>query len=128
MLQIDHRESHDADPFLDDPQLLPYVTATVAEIQFDIGPATYSGDGLGHLKTVFDGIGEIDFIVADHVTDDCVRTREILGREVLLETVPEIFAKKITYRGSRIQPRDIFDMAAARGSVDLSDIEPLAAA
>lgn len=32
MLQIDHRESHDVDLFLDDPQLLPYVEATVAEM------------------------------------------------------------------------------------------------
>ncbi len=113
MLQVDHRESHDVDLFLDDPQLLPYVEATVSEMQFEIGPATCNGDGHGHLKVSFDGIGEIDFIVAGHVTDDFARAREVLGREVLLETVPEIIAKKIRFRGSRIQPRDVFDIAAA---------------
>lgn len=113
MLQLDHRESHDVDLFLDDPQLLPYVEAAVAEMQFEIGPATYNGDGRGHLKIAFDGIGEIDFIVTGHVTDDFARSREILGQEVLLETVPEIIAKKIRFRGSRIQPRDVFDIAAA---------------
>lgn len=45
MLQIDHHESHDVDLFLDDPQLLPYVEAAVAEMPFDIGTPTYNGDG-----------------------------------------------------------------------------------
>ena len=31
----------------------------------------------------------------------------------MLETIPEIIAKKIHYRGSQIKPRDIFDIAAA---------------
>ncbi|WP_036049165.1 nucleotidyl transferase AbiEii/AbiGii toxin family protein [Sedimentitalea nanhaiensis] len=113
MIQIDHRESHDVDLFLDDPQLLPYVEATVAEMQFSIGEATYNGDGSGHLKIAFDGIGEIDFIVTGHVTDTPTIETQIEGRQVSLETVPEIVAKKIRYRGSRIQPRDIFDVAAA---------------
>lgn len=32
---------------------------------------------------------------------------------VLLETIPEIIAKKIYHRGDRIAPRDIFDIAAS---------------
>jgi len=36
----------------------------------------------------------------------------------LLETIPEIIAKKIIFRGANIKPRDIFDIAAA--SVDHS--------
>jgi len=113
MIQIDHRESHDVDLFLDDPQLLPYVEATVAERQFALGEATYNGDGTGHLKIAFKSIGEIDFIVTGHVTDAPTTFQEIEGRQVALETVPEIIAKKVRYRGSRIQPRDIFDIAAA---------------
>ena len=113
MLRLDHRESHDVDLFLDDPQLPPYVEAAVAEMQFEIGSATYNGDGRGHLKIAFDCIGEVDFMVTGHVTDDCARSREVLGQEFLLETVPEIIAKKTRYRGSRIQPRDVFDIAAA---------------
>jgi len=31
---------------------------------------------------------------------------------VLLDTVPEVIAKKIYHRGSGIMPRDIFDIAA----------------
>lgn len=47
MLQIDHRESHDVDLFLDDPQLLPYVEATVAEMQLQIGTLLITVMGAG---------------------------------------------------------------------------------
>lgn len=50
MIQVDHRESHDVDLFLNDPQLLPYLEAIVAELQFLRGEAIYDGDGTGHLK------------------------------------------------------------------------------
>jgi hypothetical protein len=113
MIQIDHRESHDVDLFLDDPQLLPYVEASVAEMQFTLGEATYIGDGSGHLKVAFDGIGEIDFIVTAHMTGNPTHSVELEGRSIELETIPEIIAKKVRFRGSRIQPRDIFDIAAA---------------
>jgi hypothetical protein len=112
MIQIDHRESHDVDLFLDDPQLLPYVEASVAEMQFALGEATYNGDGSGHLKVAFDGIGEIDFIVTAHMTVQPTQNVELEGRTVALETIPEIVAKKVRFRGSRVQPRDIFDIAA----------------
>lgn len=113
MLQINHRESHDVDLFLDDPQLLPYVTASVSELEFDIGTPTYNGDGSGHLKVAFEDIGEIDFIVAGHMTDPFAEPTELLGRTVELETITEIIAKKVRFRGSSIQPRDVFDIAAA---------------
>ncbi|GFO83210.1 MAG: hypothetical protein A49_28370 [Methyloceanibacter sp.] len=113
MLQIDHRESHDVDLFLEDPQLLACLVAAVADMQFDIGTPTYNGDGSGHLKVAFEGIGEIDFIVTSHVTAGHAETQSILGRPVLLETIPEIVAKKIRFRGNMLQPRDVFDIAAA---------------
>jgi hypothetical protein len=40
---------------------------------------------------------------------------------VQLETVPEIIAKKIYYRGSEAKPRDIFDIAASARS----QLEPM---
>lgn len=113
MLQINHRESHDIDLFLDDPQLLPYVAAAVSDLAFKIGEPVYGGDGTGHLKVSFDEIGEIDFIVAGPVTDEYATTREIEGRIIALETISEIVAKKIRVRGASTQPRDVFDIAAA---------------
>ena len=112
MLQIDHRESHDVDLFLDDPQLLPYVTASVSELHFELGEPSYGGDGSGHLKVAFEGVGEIDFIVAGHITDAFASSTVVLGRSVQLENLAEIIAKKIRFRGSHIQPRDVFDIAA----------------
>lgn len=113
MLQIHHRESHDVDLFLDDPQLLAYVTSSVAELEFDIGVPTYNGDGAGHLKIAFEDIGEIDFIIAGQIVEHNAEPTDLLGRTILLETIPEIIGKKIRFRGSSIQPRDIFDIAAA---------------
>ena len=113
MLQINHRESHDIDLFLDDPQLLPFVAVAVGEMDFEIGVPSYNGDGTGHLKIAFENFGEIDFIVTGHILESHAEEREILGRAVDVETIPEIIAKKVRFRGPSIQPRDIFDIAAA---------------
>ena len=113
MLQIGHRESHDVDIFLSDPQLLPFLDPKLHDFEFEIRPSDYGGDGTGFLKLAFEGLGEIDFIVAHAVTDNPTTRQTIEGEEVDLETVAEIIAKKIHYRGATIKPRDIFDIAAA---------------
>lgn len=41
------------------------------------------------------------------------QTREVEGRALQLETIPEIIAKKVYYPGPEAKPRDIFDIAAA---------------
>ena len=96
MLQIDHRESHDIDLFLDDPQLLSYVQAVSGDLQFGIGPPSYASNENVHVKLTFHGVGEIDFVAAQHVTADPAKPRNILGRDILTETVPEIIAKMET--------------------------------
>jgi hypothetical protein len=113
MLQIDHRESRDVDIFLPDPQLLPFLDPEKHDFIFEIPPADHEGDGSGFLKFVFDNVGEIDFIVGRSLTSSPAMQRTIEGETVLLETIPEIVAKKICHRGSSIKPRDIFDIAAA---------------
>ncbi|WP_244485653.1 nucleotidyl transferase AbiEii/AbiGii toxin family protein [Bradyrhizobium tropiciagri] len=118
MLQIAHRESHDVDIFLCDPQLLPFLDPQKQDFNFEIRPSEYQGDGNRFLKLAFEAVGEIDFIVAGHKTANPTIEREIEGTNVLLETIPEIIAKKIIFRGRSIKPRDIFDIAAA--SVDHS--------
>ncbi|WFU54845.1 nucleotidyl transferase AbiEii/AbiGii toxin family protein [Bradyrhizobium pachyrhizi] len=113
MLQIAHRESHDVDIFLSDPQLLPFLDPQKQDFKFEILPSEYQGDGNRFLKLAFEAIGEIDFVVAGPKTTNPTIEREIEGVNVLLETIPEIIAKKIVYRGKSIKPRDIFDIAAA---------------
>jgi len=113
MLRIDHRESHDVDIFLADPQLLPFLDPEKHDFQFEIQPDGYVGDGARSLKIAFSGIGEIDFIVAGAMTSSPTIQTDVDGELVLLETLPEIITKKVYYRGASIMPRDIFDIAAA---------------
>jgi hypothetical protein len=125
MLQIGHRESHDVDIFLGDPQLLPYLDPQTRDFKFEIRPSDYRGDGSRFLKLAFDGIGEIDFIVDLPKTAEPTIDRVIDGEKILLETVPEIISKKIVHRASRLQPRDIFDIAAAGEQFSASVITAL---
>lgn len=113
MLHIDHRESHDVDIFLNDPQLLPLLDPQKRDFHFEVPLSGHGGDGARFLKLGFDKIGEIDFIVAEAMTYSPSERRIVGGESVLLDTVPEIVAKKIHHRGASIRPRDIFDIAAA---------------
>lgn len=112
MLQIDHRESHDIDLFLDDPQILPFLNPETQGIALDRRPDSYDTDGTGVLKLAYLDIGEIDFICAPGITDIPTSMHEVRGRTVALETPAEIVAKKVHFRGWNFQPRDMFDLAA----------------
>ncbi|TIR86250.1 MAG: nucleotidyl transferase AbiEii/AbiGii toxin family protein [Mesorhizobium sp.] len=116
MIQIGHRESHDIDIFLDDPQLLGFIDPSRGQLRFDLVPSDYQGDGLRFQKFAFEDVGEIDFIVAGMLTQTPFQIRDVEGRAVRLETIPEIITKKVYYRGSEAKPRDIFDIAAAARS------------
>ncbi|WP_348633740.1 nucleotidyl transferase AbiEii/AbiGii toxin family protein [Mesorhizobium sp. M1A.F.Ca.IN.020.30.1.1] len=67
MIQIGHRESHDIDIFLDDPQLLGH-RPSKSHLHFETMPSDYLGDGLRFQKFAFEDVGEIDFIVAGALT------------------------------------------------------------
>jgi len=114
MLQIDHRESHDIDLFVDDPQLMPFFNAVTQDFTLPLRPNSYISDGTQSLKMVFDGIGQIDVICCGWLTDDFATTCKVNGRQILLENSSEIIAKKIFHRGGNLQPRDMFDIAAVR--------------
>ncbi|MEY8802219.1 nucleotidyl transferase AbiEii/AbiGii toxin family protein [Leisingera sp. XS_AS12] len=116
MLQIDHRESHDIDLFIDDPQVLPYLNPETQEYNLSIAPSSYETDGTQSLKIVFDGVGEIDFICCLPVLEGETVSQEVRGVMVDLETPAEIIAKKVFHRGARLQPRDMFDIAAVARS------------
>lgn len=101
MLQIDHRISHDVDIFLADPQVLPFLDPQKHDFHFEVGPADYKGDGVRLMKLGFE-FGEIDFIVAPSLTSSPTTRATVEGEMVLLETIPEIIAKKIYHRGDSI--------------------------
>jgi hypothetical protein len=100
MLQIKHRESHDIDLFIDDAQYLPYLNPETQDYDLALAPSDYETDGTR------------DFICCDPVTEGPFVVSEIRGRNVRLETPAEILAKKVVFRGSHLQPRDMFDIAA----------------
>jgi len=112
MLQINHRESHDVDIFIDDPQVLPYLNPETQDYTLSIAPSTYETDGTQSLKIVFDSVGEIDFICSLPLLDRQLIQNTVCDIKVDLETPAEIIAKKVYHRGARLQPRDIFDIAA----------------
>ena len=114
MLQIDHRESHDIDLFVDDPQLLPYLNPETQDYSLDLYPSSYVSDGTRALKLVFDGIGEIDVICCGWLTEAYAKPVEVKGQLIQLETPAEIIAKKVYHRGWNLQPRDMFDIAAVQ--------------
>jgi len=111
MLQINHRESHDIDLFVDDPQLLALLNPETQGFDLHLRPSGYRSDGTQALKVVFDGVGEIDFICSPLLTR-LVGSQFVRGRQVTLEDPREIIAKKIFHRGWNLQPRDMFDIAA----------------
>lgn len=111
MLQIDHRESHDIDLFLDDPQYLPFLNPETQGIKLDQAPDSYQA-GTDVLKLAYENLGEIDFICCDNILPDPTAATDVRGHAVALETPAEIIAKKVFYRGWSFQPRDMFDLAA----------------
>jgi hypothetical protein len=113
MLQIGHRDSHDVDFFLPDPQWLSFLDPAKRDFMFEIALSGHSGDGTGFLKLTFAGVGEIDFIVSQPKTANPTIWRNVEGERTRLETVAEIITKKVVHRGVSIAPRDIFDIAAA---------------
>ncbi|KUM26713.1 hypothetical protein AU467_20540 [Mesorhizobium loti] len=79
MIQIGHRESHDIDIFLDDPQLLGYIDPSRSRVRCEPMPSDYQGDGSKFQKFAFENLGEIDFVVAGALTappSKCVKSRE----------------------------------------------------
>ncbi len=112
MLQIDHRESHDIDIFLDDPQILPFLNPETQNFALTRLPDEYKSDGTQALKLAYDELGEIDFICSFDILDTSSERHDVRGQMVALETPAEIAAKKVYFRGWNLQPRDMFDLAA----------------
>ncbi len=113
MLQIGHRESHDVDIFLPDPQLLGFLDPSTHDFDLVEAPSGCEGDGARFLKLSYESIGEIDFIVGGALTKTPTTICSIEGVRTRLETVAEIVAKKVYHRAASLRPRDIFDIAAA---------------
>jgi hypothetical protein len=110
-VHLDHRDSFDIDIFFTDSQALrelsPQRNATVRAI-------TDKWQEPGHYIKLERPEGEIDFIASPLLSDPGMQVWPYKGRDLPLETVTEILAKKLHWRGSTALARDVFDLAAAQ--------------
>ena len=113
MLQIEHRDSRDVDIFLPDPQFLPFLDPSKHDFALDLQPTDCQSDGARFLKIAFEGIGEIDFIVASSLTSEPTTAKTIEGEAVLAGNGPGDHQQEdISSRRRRNDRVDIFDIAA----------------
>lgn len=108
MLRHRHRFSKDIDIFIPDPQYLGLLTPRLNDAA-QVGMTDYI-EQRESVKIYFPE-GEVDFVVANPVTDDPFAPMTLLGRTVKTELSQEIVGKKIRYRAADFKARDIFDLA-----------------
>jgi hypothetical protein len=100
-----HRESFDIDIFLSDVQYILLLTPRLNYISSDIKDYTEMSN---FVKLKMEE-GEIDFILAPHLTKDWYVLKELYGEVVQIETPWEIIVKKLFYRPESLKIRDIID-------------------
>lgn len=108
-LKLDHRISYDIDIFLEDAGHLRALSPSRNKAARAISDRWQ--DPGNYLRLERDE-GVIDFIVAARLTDLTSWYYSFKMRDIPVEEPAEILAKKLKYRGSRIIPRDIFDILA----------------
>lgn len=126
MFRFDHRLSKDIDFFTHDVQwvslMTPRLNDTVAAMVTD-----YVEQANG-IKLMLPH-GDIDFVAAVSVTRaQAVEKLSFKGQLFALEPTEEILAKKLFYRATGFQARDVFDLAAAVEFDKLSAIKAVRAA
>jgi hypothetical protein len=110
-LKLHHRISYDIDIFLEDAGLLRALSPNRNKAARAI---TDRWQDPGNYLKLEREEGAIDFIVAARLTDLSPWLYKFKNREIPVEAPAEILAKKLKYRGSRLIPRDIFDILAAQ--------------
>ena len=104
---MQHRESHDIDIFLDDPQLLSYVSPKFYD---NVSDTTYTE--MSNFIKWYREDGEIDFILAPRLLPELpLQTLHFEGYHIPCEHPLEIVAKKLHYRSNSFTLRDWFDLA-----------------
>lgn len=102
-----HRESFDVDIFLNDAQHLLLLTPRLNS--YIEGIEDYNE--MSNFVKIKMSDGEIDFILAPHLTQDWYIKKEIFNRVIMMETPWEIVIKKLFYRPESLKIRDILDTA-----------------
>lgn len=108
-LKAGHRTSYDVDIFLEDAGALRALSPNRNRAARSITDHWQEPGNYIKLQCVH---GEIDFILGGRLTDLVPWLYPFKGRDVPVEEPAEILAKKLKYRGSRLLPRDVFDLLA----------------
>ncbi len=109
-LRLNHRMSYDVDLFLVDARSLRALSPNRNSAARSITDQWQEPGN--YIKLQCDG-GAIDFVLGSSLTELPPWCFGFRGRDVPVEEPAEILAKKLKYRGSRLLPRDIFDLLAA---------------
>jgi len=113
-----HRISKDIDIFLQDPQLLNYLSPRVNS--FTENCLDY--DEMSSYLTLTMPEGKIDFINSFQISSFKPKLQEFFGHEIFVEDPIEIVSKKMFYRGTFLRPRDIYDLATVYSSDRKDDL------
>jgi hypothetical protein len=108
MAQHRHRNSKDIDIFIPDPQYLNYLSPRLGGER--IWDCEDYDEAAHYIKLRYKE-GEIDFIVADRLSDMEIMAFPFGGRPVPMEHAVEIAVKKLFHRAAGLKPRDVFDVA-----------------
>lgn len=109
MFKYHHRLSRDVDIFITDTQYLTALSPRLNDKVEDL--TTHYREDSQHVKLIFDGLGEVDFVAAPRLVANSTQAASIRGRNILLDKPEEIIAKKCFYRADGFTARDVFDMA-----------------
>lgn len=111
MFHFEHRLSKDIDFFGYDAQWLSLLSPRLNDAAAAMAAGYVEQANTIKIMTPH---GDIDFIIAGDVTASVDRVQNVLaGREILVDPVSEILAKKLFYRATHFKARDVYDLSAA---------------
>lgn len=108
MLWFNHRISLDIDLFFTNAQYLNYLTPRLNDTALSLTDDYTESSNFLKLRLPF---GEIDFIIAPHLTPIPFEEKRINNNKILIETPEEIIMKKLFYRTEGLKVRDLIDSA-----------------
>ncbi len=115
-IDIEHRIGYDIDAIMDSAriikQLVPVNNTITRDICWDAARQAANFQYSGHsLKLVLTDVGEIDFLTSPSLVDGSTTEFSFNGHIIDRERPCEVIAKKICYRGTTFDSRDVFDLA-----------------
>lgn len=108
MVWYNHRISQDIDLFFTSAQYINYITPRVNDTALSLTDDYTESSNFLKLRLP---IGEIDFIIAPHLTHNPFKEKTIERNNILIETPEEIIMKKLFYRTEGLKVRDLIDLA-----------------